>query len=367
VAVADRWRGLDNQVKQAWALANAGVCSFNLSRMSEAATDLERALHLFEGAGDRGAAVTASSFLSLARPGDSRVPGWLEDALSFADESGERSKQLSALSALTWNHYLRAMWGDSSETAEAEAFARRLADLAEDLGAEDLAIHGRSLLAIAMRWNGRIPEAVREAELLGRIVDRYPREPWIGWAAGFAVAVAGGAVSAAPPYPPPESPDPVARIAAQVVGIELALAGRIEEALPRMKAESYDPGVPGEVAATLYALGLVLAGRPAEARPVAEKAAAAAAIFRARPAGVMAAALLAEIDGDPGALPAPVGGPSLAAAVVLRAHVALGDTAHGPALYEAARNLAAPGLLAGIRSDQPPGFPATRAGFSPTS
>jgi hypothetical protein len=262
------------------------------------------------------------------------------------------------------------MWGDPSETAEAETFAHRLAELAEDLGALDLAIHGRSLLVICMRWSGRFDEVFRQADLLGPIVNRYPREPWIGWAAGFAAAVVGGAVSAAPPYPPLEAPDPVARIAAQVVGIDLALAGRIDEALPRMKAESHDPGVPGEVAATLYALALVLAGRSAEARPIAVKAAEAARIFRAGPAARMAAALLAEIDGDPSALPpvpSPAGLTSLAAAVVVRAHVVLGDAGLGPSLVEAARTLAAPGLLAGVRPDGAPAFPASQAGFSPKS
>ncbi len=45
---AERWSALGNTDKEAWALANAGVASFYMSRMEEAAPLLQRALELFE-------------------------------------------------------------------------------------------------------------------------------------------------------------------------------------------------------------------------------------------------------------------------------------------------------------------------------
>ncbi len=101
------------------------------------------------------------------------------------------------------------------DTAEAEGFARRLAELAEELGALDMAVHGRSLLAITARFTGRLDEAAHHAEVLQRLSglvddDRFP---WLGRAATFAVDVARGATGVAPPLPPAPTPDPVVGMA----------------------------------------------------------------------------------------------------------------------------------------------------------
>ncbi|HUE60706.1 MAG TPA: AAA family ATPase, partial [Acidimicrobiales bacterium] len=76
-AVAARWEQEGESEKQAWALANAGVAAFNLSRMEEASIDLEKAVGLFQEMGDEAGEVAAASFLCLVRPADPRVPTWL--------------------------------------------------------------------------------------------------------------------------------------------------------------------------------------------------------------------------------------------------------------------------------------------------
>ena len=135
-AVSERWRALGDEEHAAWATANAGVASFNLSRMAEAAADLGRALAVFERANDRAAAVATSSFLCLVTPTDRRVPNWLAEALEFADEAGDRVKQVAALSPLAWHHFLASMWGGPADTIAAERFALQLAELAEEVGAD---------------------------------------------------------------------------------------------------------------------------------------------------------------------------------------------------------------------------------------
>jgi len=349
-SVAERWRALGRRESEAWATGNMGVASFNLSRMEDAATELERALGMFLELEDRTGAVSCSSFLCLVKPADRRVAGWLAEALAFADETGERVKQISALSSLVWNQYLRSIWGGPADTMEAEGFARRLAGVAGELGADEMAMQARSLLAIMARWTGRMDEAQEQQVLLAPLVDGTShREKWLGWAAGFCVAVAGGAASAAPPFPPPNTADPVAGIAGLMIRAELAFAGRIDEAVARFEAMSHSHGAVADAAGALDALTLVLAGRPDEARPWAERAASAARVLEARPAEVVAAALLAEIDRDPSALPElPVGDYSAADAIVLRAHAVLGDEGALVQLREAAKFLAMPGLLSGV-------------------
>ena len=103
--------------------------------------------------------MAASSFLCLARPTDRRVPAWLARALEFADAAGDRSRQLGTLTTLAWHHFIRSLWGTARDTAEAEGFALRLAELGEELGAIDMAVHGRSLLAIMARFSGRLDDA----------------------------------------------------------------------------------------------------------------------------------------------------------------------------------------------------------------
>jgi class 3 adenylate cyclase/tetratricopeptide (TPR) repeat protein len=345
-----RWRDVGDEVQEAWALANAGVATFNLSRMEESAAYLDRALGIFERVGDRAGAVSTSSFLCLARPTDKRVPVWLADALEFADEAGDRMKQVTTLSPLAWHHFLRSMWGGPANTVDAEGFALRLAEVAEEIGAFDSAMHGRSLLAITARFSGRIRLASTHAGVLARLLRPEHHDPWLGWAASFAVAVAEGASTAAPPFPPPTSLDPVAGLAGQVIQAELLLAGRIEEALTHLDAvEPHEGSVVADSVGVLSAFALLLAGRTAEAGTWAERAVGAARVLEARPTEIAALALLAEINGDPTDLPAPpIVASSVAESLLLRAHVALGNAEAREPLQRAVRSLVAPGLLIGL-------------------
>jgi class 3 adenylate cyclase/tetratricopeptide (TPR) repeat protein len=349
-SIAERWKTSRNPSKQAWALANAGVAAFNLSRMELASAHLEAALGLFSEVGEKSGEVAAASFLCLVKPADSRVPGWLAGALEFAETSGDRLRQMSALSPLAWLHSLRSMWGCAAETAEAEGFAHRLASLAEEIGAFEFAIHGRSLLAILARWSGRLDVASEHVVVIDRVLERHDtRDPWLAWAVAFSVAVAGGTPSAAAPFPPAEYVDPVGSIAAEVIEAELAFSGRVDEAVARIENGVPEHGPVAEAAAVLKALAFVLAGRLDGARSFAERSAAAATQLGAAPAKLMADSLLAEISGDRATLPpVPEDCLSAAGAVVLRAHAALGDEAALQELNRVVKALAMPGLLIGL-------------------
>jgi len=349
--VAERWRILGVGEKEAWAHANAGVASFYLSQMDQSAARLERALELFENLGDRAGAVAASSFLCLAKPTDRRVSGWLADALEFADAAGDRTKQIATLSTLTWNHFFRSICGGPADMGEAEGFALRLAELSEELGAGEMAVHSLSLLAIMARLTGRIDEAAAYVAALERS-SGSPREKdsWLGWAAGFSVLVAAGAPDTPPPLPPSPSSDPVVGMAVVVIEIALTMAGRNDEALIRADAvREHGLGVIGDLTGVLHALALVLAGRRDEARPVVERAARAARALGAGPAERAATALMAEITGDTTKLTAPLGAVGgLCDALVLRAMSVNGDPGAAEELRRASADLSMPGLLAGL-------------------
>jgi class 3 adenylate cyclase/tetratricopeptide (TPR) repeat protein len=350
--VIARWQELGVIEKEAWGHANIGVTYFNLSRMEEASRELELGLRLFEQIDDRVGAVAASSFLCLARPTDRRVPEWLAGALEFADKSGDRSRQVGTLTTLAWHHFIRSLWGNARDTAEAEGFALRLAELAEELGAVDMAVHGRSLLAVMARFSGRLDEAQVHAKALQRLSRAGNPEsyPWLGWAATFAVTVGSGATGVAPPLPPEASPDPVVGMALLVVEAELTVGGRVDEALASFeKARHPDLGPFGDLAGVLNGLALVLAGRGAEALPCVERAAAAAQALHALPAAAAATALRAEITGTAAGLAAaPEAAAGVSEALLLRAHVVTGDTRAAAALRRSATVLAMPGLLLGL-------------------
>lgn len=348
--VARRWRELDRPLQEAWALANAGVASFNLNRMAEAAADLERAHGLFEQLGDRTGAVSSSSFLCLVKPGDPRVPQWLADGLAFADETGERDKQAGALNLLTWNLFIRSMFGGPDLTADTVRFGLRLAETAEQIGSEEMELQGRSILAITYRWTGRFDEAAAQQAALSRILDRPGHhQPWIGWASGFAVAVAAGNTTAAPPFPPLDTTDSVSAIAGVVLRAELLFAGRLDEAAARMEALDASEWSARDTGRAVDALTLVLTGRMDEARSAADAAARAGDALDAQPIRDMAQALLAEITGDRSLLPpAPPSAASISDVVVLRAHALAGDASAAAQLAAAAKALALPGLLPGI-------------------
>jgi tetratricopeptide (TPR) repeat protein len=350
-AVAERWCRLGNTEKEAWAHSNAGVAYFYLSRMEEAAASLERGLAMFEQLGDRTGEVATSSFLCLAKPTDRRVPHWLADALEFADQTGDRSKQMATLTTLMWHHFFRSLCGRPEDTAEAEGFATRLAGLADEVGAGDMTVHAWSLLAIMARFTGRFDAAGQHIAALERTVGHlHNKELWLSWAASFAVAVASGATGAAPPWPPEDSTDPVVGMAGIVVAAELTLAGRLDEAVGRLVSVGRpDLGPISDLVGVWPGLALVLAGRPADAMTLIERAAGAAHVLQARSVETAAAALKAEIDRDTSDLPPPpseVGG--ISDALIVRAHAVAGDAAAAETLRQAAKVLGMPGLLAGL-------------------
>jgi len=100
----------------------------------------------------------------------------------------------------------------------------------------------------------------------------------------------------------------------------------------------------------LNGLALVLADRGTEALPWVERAADAARALDARPTATAAAALRAEISGDPpGDEHGPAAATSISEAVLLRSRAARGDASALEALGRCASRLALPGLLLGLR------------------
>jgi hypothetical protein len=135
-----------------------------------------------------------------------------------------------------------------------------------------------------------------------------------------------------------------------VIGTELTVAGRVDEALVRFDVVDR-PGLGpfGDLAGVLNGLALVLRGRSDEALPWVERAALSARALEAPPAIAAAAALRAEITGDLAGVPAaPATATSLSEALVLRAHAAAGDTTALDTLRRCAVALAMPGLLLGL-------------------
>jgi class 3 adenylate cyclase/tetratricopeptide (TPR) repeat protein len=349
--VTARWRALGNTGKEAWARANAGVAHFYLSQMEESADQLETGLTLFESIGDKAGMVSCSSFLCLVKPADPRVDGWLSDALDFAGSTGDRNRQVATLVTLTWKHFFKAFGGTPDAAAQAEEFGRRLAGVAEEIGAGEMAEHGRSLLALMARMTGRFDEAAAQVTALQRVLAAgRTRDTWLAWAASFSVAVATGAGGAAAPFPPEGSVDPVVTMAGLMVLIELVLAGRVDEALARFERTG-PPALDGpmaDVGGLAYAVALVLAGRGSEARPFLERGLHGAQVLHGTAAETLARALLSEVAGiEPPPVPsAPAQG--LADLATLRAWARAGDAEALAALRRGSKALAAPGLLIGL-------------------
>jgi class 3 adenylate cyclase/tetratricopeptide (TPR) repeat protein len=347
---AEGWRALGNVEKEAWATANAGVAYFYSSRMEEASAALERSLGLFEEIGDENGIVSTSSFLCLARPTDRRVQHWLGHALEYAEKAGDRSKEMTVLTTLAWHHFFRSFYGTPEQMATASGYASRMAELAEDLGANDLAVHGLSLLALMSRLTGRFEQASRYIAALERVTRlSNQNDRWFAWGVTFSVTVARGAWGVTPPFPPEGSPDPVAAMAGLVVEAELALAGRVEEAYSRFeRTRRPELGPIGDVGSLLNAVSLVLANRPTDALAWVDRCARAALALDAAPASLAAAALRAEITGDIGELPPPPArADGLSEVLLLRAHATHGDLDAAAALEEATKRLSMPGLSIG--------------------
>jgi class 3 adenylate cyclase len=347
---AQRWRAIGNVEKEAWANSNAGVAYFYMSHMEEAGEALEKGLALFEKLGDESGVVATSSFLCLARPTDSRVPEWLRAALEFSEKVGDRSREMTVLTTLAWHHFFRSFYGNPEQCAVARSYAARMAELAEELGAADLSVHGWSLLAIQARLTGDLEEAsacIVALERVSRSLKQNDR--WFAWAATFSVTVARGAWGVTPPFPPDNTADPVAAMAGLIIEAELALAGRVPEALGRFEGSKRpELGPIGDVGFLFYAISLVLAGRSEEALVWVDRCERAASALDAPPAIIASRALRSEITGDTSDLaPAPGVVRSLSELLVLRAHGSAGDARAADALQSAAERLAMPGL-AGI-------------------
>ena len=350
-AVAERWHALGDTQKEAWARANAGVAYFYTSRMEESASELQSALAMFEQIGDRSGTIATSSFLCLAKPGDRRVPGWLADALEFAEQSGDRSREMTVLTTLAWHQFFRSFCGGTDEVDAACRSATRMAQLAEEFGANDLAIHGWSLLAFMDRMSGELDRASGCTMALERVARGLrPTDRWLAWAATFSVTVARGERGLTPPFPPDTSSDPVTAMAALIVEGELVLAGRGAEGVARFENSAHpDLGPIGDLGRIFYAIGLVVSGRQADALPVVERSIKAAQALDAHCALTAANALRAEITGDLAGLePAANQAHSFSELVVMRAYATNGDQDAAASLKSGAERMAMPGLATGF-------------------
>lgn len=345
--IALRWRAVGNVDKEAWAYSNMGVALFNLSRIHEAGDYLERALPLFDQVCDEAGAVASSAFLCIIRPTDKRVDSWLARAMAFADAVGDKSKQISTLTTLVWHHFFRTFCGNDAQTEETKLAASRLYELAEELTASDIAIQARGLIAITKRLAGNFDEASEHLAALRRLVAAADHhEPWFGWAVSFAITVALGATSSAPPYPPDTSLDPVVAMARLVIDAELILAGRLDEVLDHYEAPPAELGPLVDMACLVYSLGLALDGQLEVALDLAERAVRAGDALAATHATIAARAVRAAILGDTAGLPpCPESATSFSEILVLRAYAAAGDPAAVEAFNRDAERMHMPGLL----------------------
>ncbi|HUF84023.1 MAG TPA: hypothetical protein VMQ81_05455, partial [Acidimicrobiia bacterium] len=361
---ARRWRAVGNRSKEAWALANKGAALFNLSRMADAAASVEAAITVFDAAGDRPGRLAAQSFLSLIHPADPRVPEGREDAVRHAEEVGDRSRELSAMVSLAWNHYFRCRLGGPDDVADAIANAARLAELAHDLGNRDFYGHGTSLHANLARLAGQLDVANVVVEESRQVLeDLGPPDSLLPAAVAFAVELAeGGDVQ---PPEEIESLNPVVGVAALIVTEAYVLAGRPDDARaygadrarPYLPPGPLEPIIPG----LTLALSRVLTGELDETGPMLERAIECADSIRAGPGGAAARALLAEVlvrtGGESGrahelldaARATGVGG--VAGAIIMRAAVVLDESDARQSLPSAVGALHAPGLLLGLDLD----------------
>ena len=130
---------------------------------------------------------------------------------------------MTVLTTLAWHHFFRSFYGNPEQCAAARSYAARMAELAEELGAADLSVHGWSLLAIQARLTGGPRRGVglrRRPRAGSRSLKQNDR--WFAWAATFSVTVARGAWGVTPPFPPDDTADPVAAMAGLIIEAELA-------------------------------------------------------------------------------------------------------------------------------------------------
>lgn len=351
--VARRWREFDRPVDEGWAWANAGVALFNQSRMDASLHALERALEPFRRAGERGGEMAVYSFLSLVRPNDPRVPQWLDESLSWADERGDQQAQLSTLLSLGWFHFFRQQFGSPDEMTEALDYTARGAALADDLGNPTIGAHLRCLQANLLRFAGRLDEA--EATIASCDVAALE-----GKSEALLVAATRAVLALArDPEVPVErlapTAEPTARAAAAMQAEALAFAGRFEEALAQFRVADPDGAfTQGSALRSIRyveAVAMVLAGRR-DVSDTLEAVRREAHSEGAAPVRLATQALLAELSCDPAALAALPADPpeGLAGALVLRARAVAGDEAAAAALVRVVDRLRVPGLSGGVRT-----------------
>jgi hypothetical protein len=325
--------------------------------MEEASANLREGLALFEEIGDKAGQLAVQGFLGLIHPTDRRVPGWLTEGVRYAEEVGDRSRQMGALVPLAWHLFFRSRLGDTDATAEAEVRARQIVDLADELGAHEFCTHGLALGASLARLAGRLDDAAAMAEEARRVLEAgLVKERALVEAALFTVALTTDGGGGQQPPRAPRTDDPALAMGRMIVAESLALAGRPEEGLEFLKSGGALPAVESLEALPVgfgVGLALVLAGHPAEARRWLETALTAAEAGAAEASAVACAALLAEVDltdgdGDAArrrldALSDPLPG-GVADALVLRARALLGDPEARAGLAAAIERLRVPGL-----------------------
>jgi hypothetical protein len=316
---------------------------------------LRRAVELFRSIGDRGGEHAALSFLGLVHPDDPEVANWLENSLRYAEETGDRSRQVASLIPLAWHHYIRARLGGEQQIATALRHATQLRDLAAEVGGLEWEAHGACIAAHLARLAGHIaPDET--TRLRHYLADPNPRVAALSKATLFALQIAVGGTDPAP-QPITDSPDPVIGVAELIVFEALTLAGRVAEARNRVGRDTFTPRL-DSVEALMPGLSItladVLAGALDGSQPRLEAAIATADALASAPAAATARALLAEVivrtHGDvdlarvlvDDAATLDAGG--IAAALVMRAAALLGDDAAALSLDREVQRLRAPGL-----------------------
>ena len=352
---ARRWSALGETAKYGWALANRGVALFFLGRNHESDVSLRQSLSVFREAGERDGQMAAYRFLALVCPDDPHAHEWVTESLQRAEEVGDRTAQVNSYNTLSWHHFMRSRLGGTDDTAELRQYLDRLVETAHDLGMHELETHGLGMAANLARLQGRSDDACRFAAAAQSLAVTEPPSTAL-----VQVAVFSSARSHGDPVDAPEvderSVDPVSLICAYLIGEELIFEGRADAiawAMEVVQRRSGQSALEGVIAGFGTALGLIVLGRHAEARPSAEWVISAATTLHAPLAEAAGRALLAEVvlvvDGDRDEATrlletAPTVSGGLAHVLVLRARARLGNDAAARALQEAVDALHMPGL-----------------------
>ena len=359
---ARRWRALGRRGASRLGDGQRRRASFNLSRMEEAAADLDRALAIFAEHRRPGRAVAASSFLCLARPTDRRVPAVAGRCPGVCGRGrgpdqaggGARPAGLAPLPPL--------VVGRSGRHGCGGTVRPRAGRSGRGCGANETpctagacwpSSPGSRAASASPRPSARpgpapAPGTPRAVAGLGRQLRGRRRRRRVD---------GGGALPAA------RFPGSGAGVAGLVVHAELVLAGRVEEALafrcpptagrhrPRRRHRAAGRAGPGPVRPGRRRRSVGTASVTRRPR-----------ILDARPTEVAAQALLAEIRQQERDLPPAPSWPAGRGDAGAPAHAVLGRRDARAALQRAADALVSPGLLLGslgCRVGSPPSWAAT--------